>query len=283
MSATAPSQRCNDANCCHPPSAIGGDGSSCSRECARVLMAQRVVTHVLRRWTCASPPCWIAAMRRGRAALCAAAMITACSSSAAHPGADASSPVVHDAAHKLPTTPDGATACGDVSSSSACGACAYAQCCQEYTACQADGRCSALLACADLCGEDGACVTGCQNQYAGGVGSYDSYSSCRTRSCGSQCAAPSDAGHGDGATGSACGLMFPSSCPTACLAAQCCPETDTCLQDPDCARLMQCVLNTCGGIPDASTCTNTCAAGASEALLKEIYNALNCWVGCGCG
>jgi hypothetical protein len=77
---------------------------------------------------------------------------------------------------------DGASNCAVNAGDSMCSQCASMSCCAQLGACDASTDCQNLMSCENAC-NSGACVTGCQQNFANGVTQLSALTSCLSRNC----------------------------------------------------------------------------------------------------
>jgi hypothetical protein len=126
-----------------------------------------------------------------------------------------------------------------------CGACVALACPEVWCACVDDPECGALFACSDACGTDEACRQACLAEHPDGISDVVLVSGCAAESCPDECPQTGD------------GL---SDCEE-CLYTSCDAVMNTCLSQPACLGLFQCLT----GCPDLDlSCQQGCYASFGD-------------------
>jgi hypothetical protein len=141
----------------------------------------------------------------------------------------------------------------------ACSNCAFSSCNAEYCACYVEQDCAAIVNCFQTCPTgDMACQQTCMTMHPDSISLAFLLGDCASNDCAAECP----------------GVRALDPC-EACLFTSCSTQMNTCLSNPDCTALLQCVHPACA--PTYSmTCVGNCAAlhpgGQTDGL--AVYSCL---------
>lgn len=153
------------------------------------------------------------------------------------------------------TTTTTTTTTGDCGGSGGpCAQCLSDQCPDLWCACYEDAQCTGLLQCLQGCGGP-ACKQGCLSNFPGGIATATLLGDCSATLCDGTCP----------------GGQKLDDCQK-CRWTQCGDETATCLANPECNALVQCVKD-CG--PQNPPCLDQCAADHPDGLL-DLSKVTSC-------
>src|SRR5262249_33706170 len=136
-----------------------------------------------------------------------------------------------------------------------CTGCMSQNCPATYCGCYENQDCLALYQCSTNCGSDQNCRQGCLAEFPGGISDAVLLSDCAATTCTMSC------GWGD-----------PVEPCTKCILQDCEDEMNTCLADPECLTLYNC-LTSCAPIDLA--CQQGCYADHGSAVPK-LQAVLEC-------
>ena len=124
----------------------------------------------------------------------------------------------------------------------ACSDCSFTNCSAQYCDCYAEQDCAALVGCFNACPPgDQACQQTCMTDHKDSISKSFVLGDCAAMSCATSCP----------------GVTALEPC-TECLFTSCAPQMNTCLANPECAAILQCVQATCPP-PISTTCALGCA------------------------
>jgi|HubBroStandDraft_1064217.scaffolds.fasta_scaffold20991_3 hypothetical protein len=192
-----------------------------------------------------------------------------------------------------PPTSNAPKTCNVSATATACDACEFNNCCDQFTTCQENSACASIGQCVQACSSQ-SCIDDCESQYPGGASDFSTFSNCLIAFCSSCASSPGGSSGSSSSTPTPPSGTYQRTC-TGCsvngslLTCLSCPDDqgldhDSSLSLPCSGDIANCLGQlTCGGCSSgsSSSCTSFPGTGNSyDAECSKDGNPPNYYTQC---